>query len=249
MAKFVLDDAVVMLSGRDLSGELNSISLEYAAELPDSTAFGDGARRRLPGILDVNANHAGWWDSVSAEDSLDADLFAEIGAAEDLMSFSPDGGQIGEIAYSFPSLGASYSPGASHGEVFAFALSINGTGPLVRGTLMENGVFTTTGGGTTRNLGAVAATDTLYSIIHVVAMSGSASPTLDVTIESDSADNFAGAETTRLTHPQFTAVGANLQSAAGAITDTWWRLLLTITGTSPSFTVFGQIGIQPTTLP
>lgn len=249
MGKFVLDDAIVMLGGRDLSGELNSISLEYSAELPDSTAFGDTTRTRLPGVLDVVASHTGWWDSVDASDSLDADLFAEIGAAEDLMSFSPDGGQLGEVGFSFPMLGAAYSPGASHGEVFAFSLSVNGTGPLVRGKVMEKTVFTVTGGGTTRQLGAVASTDTLYSIIHVTALSGTDTPTITVTLESDAADTFGGAETTRLSHPAMTAVGANLQSADGAITDEWWRLLITISGTDPSFTLFGVVGIQPTTLP
>ena len=249
MGKFVLDDAVVMFSGRDISGELNSIGLEYSAELPDSTVFGDTTRTRLPGVLDVVANHSGYWDSVDANDSLDADLFAQVGAAEDLMSFSPDGGQLGEVGYSFPTLATNYSPGASHGEVFAFSLSVTGTGPLVRGKVMEKTVFTSKGGGTTRNLGAVASTDTLYSIIHVTALSGTDTPTITVTLESDAADNFAGAETTRLSHPAITVVGANLQSAAGAITDAWWRLLITISGTNPSFTLFGIVGIQPTNLP
>lgn len=250
MAKFLFKDAVVILKGRDISGELNSMSLEYSADAPDATAFGDGTRVRLPGVLDVVANHTGWWDSVSAADSLDKDLFDEVGAAEDNMSMSPDGAQLGETAFSFPTLLASYAPGASHGEVFAFSITINGTGPLVRGVVMEKSAFGTgANDGTGRQVGAVSATQTVYSIIHATAVSGT-NPTLDVVIESDATDAWIGAETTRMTHPQMTAVGSNRQSLIATITDEWWRLVLTVGGTdTPSFTVFGMIGIQQTTLP
>ena len=246
MAKFVLTDAKVFYGGRDLSGELSSVGFEYTAETPDRTTFGGSARRRLPGVLDVSASHQGFWDSLTAADSVDQDLFDKIGAASDLMSFSPDGGQLTEIAYSFQCQAAEYSPGATHGEVFAFSVSVQGDGPLVRGEVMENGVFTTPVGGTTNNLGAVAAEETIYSTVHVVAASGT-TPLLDVTVESDVTDAFIGAETTRMTHPQFGAVGADRQSLVGAVTDAWWRLLLTIAGGSPSFTVFGSLGIQLTT--
>lgn len=247
MTKFVLTDVVVMFKGRDISGDLNSVSLEYSAETPDSTAFGDTTRRHLPGVLDVVANHAGWWDSVDANDSLDADLFGEIGALSSHMSLSPDGGQLGEIAFSFPTVSGEYNPGASHGEVYAFTIVMNGTGILVRGEVVENGVFTATANGTTNTtLGAAASTDTIYSVVHVVAASGT-TPTLDVTVESAVTD-FATV-TTRLTHPQFTAVGVDRQSLVGPVTDTFWRMVMTITGGSPSFTIFGLIGIQPTVLP
>lgn len=241
MAKFVLKDAVVMFDGRDLSGELSSVELEYSQTTPEFTAFGDGAKRRLPGILNVNANQNGWWDAVSAADSLDADLFAKLAAASGLMSMSPDGGQIGEVGFSFKTQTAEYAPGASHGEVFAFALSVMGDDIMIRGSVMENAVFTSTANGTARQVGALVAGQTMFSTIHVVAASGT--PTLDVTVESDATNSFSGGETVRMTHPQFTAVGANQQSVAGAITDSWWRLVLAIGGSSPSFTVFGVLGI------
>ena len=248
MGKFLFKDAVVMWGGRDLSGDLSAVSLEYSADIQEATAFGDTTKVRLPGVLDVVANQQGWWDSISAADSLDKDLFDDIGAASRNMSFSPDGGQLGEIAFSFPILSAEYSPGASHGEVFAFSLTTNGTGILVRGSVMEKSAFLTGAtNGTTRQVGAVAAEETIYSVIHATAIAGT-NPTLDVVIESAVTD-FATI-TTRMTHPQLTAVGSNRQSVVGAITDTWWRLVLTVGGTdTPSFTVFGMLGIQPTVLP
>ncbi len=250
MAKLVLNDAVVILGGRNLSGNLNSVSLEYSADTPESTAMGDGTRKRLPGLLDVTANHSGYWESVSAANSLDADLFAHLGAADSLMSLSDSGGALGDVAFSFPTQAASYTPGASIGEVFAFSLTVSGSGILVRGSVMENTEFVGTGNGTARQVGAVGATETIYSTVHYVAVSGT-SPTIDVTVESDSTNSFSGAETVRMTHPQQgDAVGSNRQSLVGAVTDTWWRLVVTIGGTStPTYTIFGSLGIQQTTLP
>ncbi len=248
MGKFVLTDAVVLFDGRDLSGELSNVALEYTAETPDKTSFGDTTRTRLPGILDITATHQGWWDVVSAADDLDADLIAQIGAASSLMSMSPDGGQLGEIAYAFPTQAANLVRGGSHGEIMAFTITVNTDGPLVRGTIMENSAFATTTDGTARQVGAAIAGQSIYSTIHAVAVSGT-NPTLDITIESDATNSFSGSETVRITHPQLTAVGSNRQILAGAVTDTWWRYTMTIGGTdTPTFTVFASLGIQSTLL-
>ena len=247
MAKFIIDDAVILYGGRNISGDLNSISLEYSQDLADSTAFGDTSRRRLPGILDVVANHSGWWDSISAADSLDGDLFAKVGAVgAEQMSLTGEGGTLGDITYSFPVLSAQYNQGGSHGEVYPFNITANGNDPLVRGELFENSVRTTTANGASRQLGAVSATETVFSIIHVTTL-GTGTPVLDVTVESAATD-FAS-PTVRLTHPQVndaSGVTSNRQSLVAAVTDTWWRMVLTIGGSSPSFNIFGLIGIQTT---
>ena len=249
MGKFVLTDAVVLFDGRDLSGNLNSVSLEVSVETPEKTVFGDGTRTRLPGIMDITANHNGYWEVISAADDLDADLIARVGASSALMSLSDDGGTLGDFAYSFLSQTANYVRGASHGEVYAFSITVNTDGPLVRGIVMENSAFATTTDGTDRQIGAVSATQSIYSSLHVTAVSGT-NPTLDVTVESDASTDFSGAETVRLTHPQLTAVGSNQQILAGAITDDWWRLVMTIGGTdTPTFTVFGALAIQTTLQP
>ena len=248
MPKFIFKDAKIYLEGRNLSGELNNIGLEYTAETPERTAFGDNSKRRLPGILNASLSMSGYWDAVSATDSLDADLFAEIAAASGVCSLSPDGGALGDVSYSFQVQAAEYSPGAAHGEVYKFGLTLNRVGPIDRGTVMESSAFASTANGTARQLGAVLATETLYSSIHVVSVSGT-NPTLDVILESDDANDFVGS-TTRITHPQFTAVGANWQALAGVNTDVWWRYVLTVGGTdTPTFTVFLVTAIQQTLLP
>lgn len=246
MAKFVLRDIKICYGGRDLSGELSSLNMEYTAETPDATVLSDITRRRLPGLLSINSNHNGWWDSVSATDSLDKDLFDQVGANPLLISAAPNAGAQGEPSYSWQALTAEYSPGATVGEVFAFTFNTMGDSRLIRGTVLESGTFGVTADGDAAQLGAAATTDTIYSAFHVIAASGTA-PTLDVVLESDDDSGFPSA-VTRITHTQFTGVGAELLTLAGPVTDDWWRYTLTIADTIPSFTVFGAVGIIPTTL-
>ena len=245
MPKFVLRDIKIAYGGRDLSGELSSLNMEFNADTPDATVLSDTARRRLPGLLSINSTHNGWWDSVSALDSLDEDLFTQVGTDPLLVTASPNGGAQGEPSFSWQALTAEYSPGATVGEVFAFTFNTQGDSRLIKGVVMENGVFGSTVNGTARQVGAVSDSplQRIYSSVHVLAASGT-TPTLDVTVESDDAMGF-GSPVTRMTHPQFGGRGADLQILDGPITDDWWRLVLTIGGGSPSFTVFGALGILP----
>ncbi len=253
MVKFVLKDVVCMYGGNDISGDQHTIDLAYSADLQDCTTFGNTARRRLPGLLDVSSSHQGYWDHVDEVgppiDSLDKDLFEKIAAASSLMSFSADGGQIGEVGFTYIPQAAAYNPGGSIGEVFGFSLECVGDDPLVRGEVMENQAFTVTVNGTARQLGAVSALQTIYSSIHVTAVVGT-TPTLDVTVESDDAMGFP-LPTVQMTHPQLTGVGSNQQTIVNTvIADDWWRMVMTITGTGgPSFTLFGIIAIQATLTP
>lgn len=247
MAKFVFRDIKIYYGGRDLSGELSSLNLEFSADTPDSTVLSDTTRRRLPGLLSVSSTHNGWWDSVSATDSVDRDLFDQVGAGALLISASINAGVIGEVSYSWKALTAEYAPGATVGEVFGYTFNTTGDGRLVRGTVLENSVFAATANGTSNQTGAALSTDTIYSSVHVYAASGT-TPTLDVTVESDDDTGFASA-VTRLTHPQFTTVGSNQQTLVGPITDDWWRMVMTIGGGTPSFTVYAALAILPTVPP
>lgn len=241
MATLVLKNAIVAYGGRDLSGLTNQIALTVEADLQEDTAMGDTYRSRLGGLKDSRVGINGFWESASASDSADADLFAKLGAAKDLLSLSADGGTFGDVGYSLECDMVNYVPGASIGEVFAFSIELQGNGLMHRGTVMENSTRVVTADGTTLQLGAVSASQSVYSALHVTA--ASASDTLDVVLESDSTNSFSGSETAQITHTQITAVGSELLSSAGAITDTWWRLTFAIGGSDPSFTIFGVVAI------
>lgn len=240
MAKEIALSRKLWLDGFDLSGDLNAIALEYGARIVDVTTFADLTEIGLPGLKTVAFNHQGIWDGDA--DKVDDVLFARIGAQKNVMSISQNGIE-GAIVFSLESILAQYTPGASVGEAFAFSVTGAAAGRLVRATLVKNGVETANGDGTAFNLGQVSATQRLYAALHVIAASG-ASPTLDVTIESDDAMGFLS-PVVRITFAQKTGIGAEWAAPIdGPLTDTWWRASWDITGGTPSFNFVVVVGIQ-----
>jgi hypothetical protein len=180
------------------------------------------------------------------EGSLDGGLFANVGAASKPFSFAPTGAVEGGVAFLVAASKAEYSPGANHGELFAFAANIESSGPLVRGLLASYGVKTVSENGPALLLGAVPAGSKLYAALHVTANGGSGDQTLDVDVVSDDDGTFDSNSTTRGSFTQIGAAnGYQLLEIGPAITDTYWRVSLTIAGTgSPSYTVFCVLGIS-----
>lgn len=241
MASQTLTDAKIYVAQYDWSGDMNSVALEYAAEMQDATTFGQTTRINKGGLKTARLSTEGYWSAGSGE--IDPAIFAEIGVADRPVSVTPGSGAAGEAAYLFRTIRGSYSPGAQIGEMLRFrteAMAAGGHG-LVRGTVLFNGTAGSTSAGTKYQLGAVGATQRLYAALHVLDVSGT-SPTLDVAIESD-ADASAGSETGRISFTQATGVTSEWASVAGAITDTYWRISYTIGGTDPSFTFVLTAGI------
>lgn len=242
MSVYVLKDCKLYLAGYNLSGDMNSLSLSYEAEMLDRTTFASGgSREKLAGLLNVTADHEGYWEG--GIDKVDEVLFNEIGTSHEVMTICPTDGVAGEKAFTTKTLLATYSPGGAVGEMLAFTVSAEGHDTLVQGTIMINGALTATGSGTARQLGAVSATQKLYASMHVVAVSGT-TPSLTLKVQSDDASGFLS-PTDRITFAAATAIGSQWATpVAGPISDSWWRLDYTITGTSPSFTVICVVGIQ-----
>ena len=74
-------------------------------------------------------------------------------------------------------------------------------------------------------------------------MSGTSTPTVTFKLQSDDNASFTS-PTDRITFTDITAIGSDFQSVAGAITDDYWRLNYTISGTNPSFGIHATIGIE-----
>jgi hypothetical protein len=82
----------------------------------------------------------------------------------------------------------------------------------------------------------------MYAGLHVTGVNGTG--TLDVTVESDAADDFTGSESTRITFDQVTSsVGGQWKSVSGTITDDWWRVVATLGGASPDFDFVAALAI------
>ncbi len=70
MAIQLLRDQKLWFAGRDLTGVMNSMALNYGAELLDATVFGNTTRKRVPGLKTVSIQHEGYFDVDMADAEL-----------------------------------------------------------------------------------------------------------------------------------------------------------------------------------
>ena len=239
MASFVFKDAEVRYGGLDMTGILNKVDLNYTADMEDASVFGTNSMIRLSGLMDTTVNQSGFWS-----DTADLELYNRIGATlPEVFSVAPQGVVDGPA---FAMLGdqASYSLGGAVGEVHPFNVSIHSNGALVGGKLFIIGTKTVSGVSTIIELGAVPLGWAVYASLHVTVNGGTGDQTFDAIVESDDLVGF-GTPTTRLTFDQVTTTNqGQWKSALGSITDTFWRVTFTITGTgSPTFDAFIVVGI------
>lgn len=226
MSSQVLTDAKVLVAGHDLSGQMNAVALEYAAEMKDATTFGQTTRINKGGLAAVTASMAGHWDS-SATTAVDPVLFARVGTSDVPATIVPQGFTIGNTAYLFRAIAANYQLGDAVGEILPFSVEMEGAGghPLVRGQLFHSGSATGNVTGTVVQLGAIGATQYIYAALHVMSGSGE----FTVKVQSDNTVGFAD-PTDRITFtvvPTGTAVASEWTRLAGAQADDYWRIVAT----------------------
>jgi hypothetical protein len=241
MAKFVFNDGKVFSGGYDLSSHVTSVNLEINAEQLDSTTINSGGfYETLGGLKDSNLQIDGFYEAGANQP--DALLGASVGN-ELIVTTVPDAG-VGNIAYFMKSSLFSYSILGEVGQIAPFSISKNQSAEVVvRGTIQLDSALTATGNSTGTQLGAVAATEKCYAAIHCYSVSGTSTPTITFKLQSDDNSSFTS-PTDRITFTGITAIGADFQSVAGAVTDQYWRLNYTISGTNPSFGIHAAIGIE-----
>lgn len=242
MAQYILRDAKIWVAEFDLSGDHNQVTLANSVPELDRTTFGNGSRRRLAGLETTELTASGFSDF--ADDDVNEALHGRIGATAKPISVAPVDGADGGVAYTFQSLHFDYRDGGNVGEIANFEATARSKSKLIKGTVLEPGSAArgSSFNGTAREIGAVSATQKVYAALHVFAASGG-TPTLDVVVQSDTASNFPS-PANQITFTQATAKTSEWKTANGAITDTWWRIAVTIAGTGPSFTFAVVVGIK-----
>jgi len=242
MATFVLTDGRLFLGGFDLSSHTQSMTLDLSADEVDVTPINSGGfRSKAAGLSDATLSANGFFEAGT--DKPDALLGVSAGA--ELIGTVSATSSAGDNAYFLKSRQFSYQIGGAVGDVMPFSINnSNSSDRAVKGTIMvdDSANLTATGNSTGRQLGAVAAGKSLYVAAHVVSISGTSTPTLALKVQSDDNSGFTSA-TDRITLTNFTAVGAQYSSVAGAITDDYFRINYTISGTNPSFKCFITVGI------
>tara|TARA_R100001594_G_scaffold15142_1_gene31891 strand:- start:2989 stop:3705 length:717 start_codon:yes stop_codon:yes gene_type:complete len=237
MATFVQTNVGLYYGGYSLASNFNAIGLNMSANMVDDTVYGDIFQSNTSGLSSVNLEAEGYWDSTP-----DSVLNTSLGVADTVTSVTPVDQAVGSPALFTKLMSSEYNPMAvgTVGEMMGFRLSGESQGEkVIHGEIMvaPGTNRTSTSTSAVNNLGAVSATQKIYSAIHVISASG----TFDVTVKSDDGSGFSS-PTTRITHTQFTGVGAELKSADGAITDAYWRVDFAVSG-GGSFDTIISIGI------
>lgn len=250
----VLLDARVFVSGADLSGNGNMISVEEEAEVKKITNWrSGGAEENTAGIHGCDLKASGQWEA--GDPGKPDDVFWAMRRTLDPWSVAPRSDSdlaAGGLMYLVgKALRTKLMIGDAVGEVAPWEGEAKSSWPLVRGVCAHpSGVpRTATGTGTIIQLGAVPAGKRVYANLHVLSVSGTGSPTLTAKIQSAAAVGFAS-PTDRGSFAAATGTsttlggGQAIRTDGSAITDQYWRLSWTISGTTPSFLFLASFGIE-----
>lgn len=120
MATVVYDNAVLLISGYDVSGDFNELTLEHGAETQDETAFGDTTRIHKGGLKTTRLTGRGFWQSPTP----DQVFFDRIGDDDEVVTVFPDGVTEGSTGagsgFAFKAVLATYNLGGPVGNMLPF---------------------------------------------------------------------------------------------------------------------------------
>lgn len=242
MAKLVLLNTRLFAAGADLTGVTNKAEIQAEVEAKETTTFGSaGVKEFLGGLASSTITAEGFFEAGDAG-KVDDVAFAQRGALGP-WTVCPLAATDGALAYFTNALETNYSLGGAVGDVAPYKATAQGSWRVVRG-LVGHPVSTSrtsTGNGTAMQLGAVAEGKQLYAALHVLSASGT-TPSLTVKVQSDDNSGFSSA-IDRITFDAATAVGGQILRLAGPLTDDYFRVTWTISGTSPSFQFVCAVGI------
>ncbi|WP_030267943.1 hypothetical protein [Streptomyces sp. NRRL B-24484] len=244
MTAIILTNVRLFTAGADLTGSSNKVELQSEVEEKDGTTFGSGGwKAPKGGLASSSIQGEGLWEAGDPG-LIDDVAWATLGGVGP-WTVCPDTAALGSLAYFTQMLRCDYSLLGEVGELAPWSSKGSGAWPLARGQIAHppGTARSSSGTGTAQQLGALTAGRRLYANLHVLSVAGTAAPTITARVESDDNAGFTSA-TTRLTFNAATAQGGQaLRTDGSAITDDWWRIAWSITGTGPSFTFAAALGI------
>ena len=249
MPRFHPKDAVIYLDEVDFSAVMNSVEINVDAPPGDVTAFADTDATFVEGKPGWTADVSGLWSGASP--NYDNEIFGDLTSASRALGIYPGGASAGNRGYEGTSLVSRDGIVGPTAAVIGLDVTWRGETPLVRSQLLYKATaVAATADGTAYQHGAVSATQKVYGVLRLLASPGGAgSNTCNVIIESDSAEGFGASPATQLTFTELDQSSAALfetKEANGAITDTWWRVGVTIAGGgSRTFNLVLTMGIIP----
>lgn len=230
MAKQALIDCTLIWGGasvcQDLSGDANSIGMDFSVEELDTTAFADTVRKRIAGLLTSTAN-ANVRREVAEQPWTDVQsLFAGnaiIGFIESNASMAE-----GDRAWFGQILQSSYETGGDVGALDEFRVAGSGSDALLLGRVLQQDTSAIASTSTTTGIqfGSTAG-KTVYAAQWVLSGTG----TLDTVIQRDDNSGFTSAQTLITFAQNAGTAEAQFLSATGNADD-YYRCSYTV-GTGP----------------
>ncbi len=236
----ILKDVFLYIDAFPFRPVTSTAALSSEKEAVDATTFGSaGAREYEKGLERTTAEISGKWGAGTS--GVDSDLWADLAADDERVYTLGEAETETNIAWSFRANRTNYMVGGELGVLAPFSANAQGRSRLLRGQLaLKQTTITATGAaGSVVNLGAVAATQHLYAVLHLLGTAGSS---ITVQVESDSDGTFATPTTRGTFGPHTTAGGKSLTPVAGSIADTHWRL--NVSAISGTWSVAGFLAVQ-----
>lgn len=248
MARIHAKSADVLVDEFEFDAVTNSVNVDIEGNHGKVTAYADTDETYVEGKPSFTLDIGGLFSTSSP--GYDGEMFTDLTTVDRLVGVYPNQHTAGEFGYE---CNCNPGPQARTSEKTA-AILLNvqwrGSTPIIRSqVLTKNTAISSTNTGTAYQHGAVGATEKAWAAVRLLSSpGGGGSNDCDVTIESDSAEGFSSA-TTRLTFTtlnQASTATHETQEANGAITDDWWRALVTISGGgSRTFDLLITMGILP----
>jgi hypothetical protein len=248
VSKGILKNVRIFSGGCDLTGQSNKVDLAAEVEEKDVTNFGsvdvngEVWKEVIAGLGSAKVTGGGQWEAGDTS-KVDDDTWAALGGIG-AFTVCPVDANIGSLAWIVNAMRAHYQLFGGPGDVAPWALAMSSTWPMARGVSLHSPgtARTATGNATGVQQGAIPAGQSGYASLHVLSVAGT-TPSLTVKVQSDDNSGFTS-PTDQITFTAATLRGGQIGRVAGPITDDWWRVTWTITGTTPSFLFVVGFGIK-----
>lgn len=246
MAKFITKNATLLIANREVAGLSYQFDFNSAAPEEECTNYASpgGWREYQQGLRSGDVAVEVYQDVPDPEKEFFDRFLSGVSIPAGFTFTRP--AVKGDLCWFLRCFANRHADKKTMGKLAGLSLTLKGDLALVRGKLLENAVALGTGTGAPLDLGVgVAATERLHWALWVPALAGT-SPQLAAVLESDDAVGF----TTPATRNSALVAGNNggwfYGTVDGPVTDTWWRISRTLTGTGgPTATYFTAIGIAP----
>lgn len=241
MSKETLKNLRIYLDGYELTTRSNTAMIEGSKDTPEATVFCSDWKEFLgDGLKDFTAGIGGFMEI----DAADAAIFNELDDSGGFVfTLTPQKQVVGGLVFFMHAIESRLKLFGDVGDVAPFQIgALSGSSRISRGVLLAPcGTVSADGNGAAVQIANAGAGRTLSIGLHVTGVSGS-TPTLTMTIESDSTSGFSS-PTTLYNSGSFVLPGAEYAEVTLASSDTYFRVKHDVGGASSSFTTLASISI------